>query len=216
MDSLISSPALTLVHRRPCVSSLKIAEHFGKPHDRVLKDIRRVIGEVPPEFGLVNFDESSYINQQGKEQPMFNVFQDGFVILGMGYTGPKAMRMKVAYIAAFNAMRDELSKPKTLPKLKRKALPAAPQPSYQEKCAEAVAGMFDLHSQIFKASLKMQEVFRWPFWGTVYAPIPEHWTEFAKAMNHAISSFMMTATTNVEVAEHLFTAYVAGEKLMHK
>jgi Rha family phage regulatory protein len=85
-----------------------------------MRDIRRVLSDVPADFGASNFGQSSYIDDQGKEQPMYNVFQDGFVILVMGYTGAKAMQMKLAYIMAFNAMRDELSKPKR----PRKALPA--------------------------------------------------------------------------------------------
>jgi prophage antirepressor-like protein len=107
-------------------------------------------------------------------------------------------------------------KPKSLPRPKQKALPPAPGPSWQEKCAEAVAGMFDLHSQVFLASMKMRDVFQQPFWSRAPEQIPEDRESFAKAMNLAISSFMMTATANVEVAGHLFTAYVEGEKLMRK
>ena len=38
---------------------------------------------------------------------MYTVFFDGFILLVMGYTGKKALGMKLAYIDAFNAMREE-------------------------------------------------------------------------------------------------------------
>ncbi len=39
---------------------------------------------------------------------MYIVFFDGFMLLVMGYTGKKALQMKLAYIEAFNAMREKL------------------------------------------------------------------------------------------------------------
>ena len=84
------------------VSSLDIAETFGKEHARVLRDIREL--ECSDEFRLGNFAESSYINSQNKKQPMCLITRDGFTLLVMGYTGEKAMKFKEAYIRQFNAM----------------------------------------------------------------------------------------------------------------
>ena len=39
---------------------------------------------------------------------MYNITRDGFVLLAMGFTGPKAMRFKIAYISAFNKMEEAL------------------------------------------------------------------------------------------------------------
>lgn len=88
------------------VSSLDIAETFGKEHRRVLQDIREI--GCSEEFRLHNFVQSSYENSQGKQQPMFFVTRDGFVLLAMGYTGELAMRFKEAYIKQFNAMENAL------------------------------------------------------------------------------------------------------------
>lgn len=88
------------------VSSLDIAETFGKEHRRVLQDIREI--GCSEEFRLHNFVQSSYENSQGKQQPMFLVTRDGFVLLAMGYTGELAMRFKEAYIKQFNAMESAL------------------------------------------------------------------------------------------------------------
>lgn len=91
---------------RIVVSSLDIAETFGKEHRRVLQDIREI--GCSEEFRLHNFVQSSYENSQGKQQPMFLVTRDGFVLLAMGYTGELAMRFKEAYIKQFNAMESAL------------------------------------------------------------------------------------------------------------
>lgn len=78
------------------VTSLDIAETFGKEHRRVLQDIREL--QCSKEFGQHNFVQSSYINAQNKTQPMYLITRDGFTLLVMGYTGEKAMRFKEAYI----------------------------------------------------------------------------------------------------------------------
>lgn len=101
-------PVVELVNDRPATTSLKIAECFDKAHDRVLKDIRKLIADCPKEFSAVNFDEAEYKDEQGKPRPMYIVYFDGFMLLVMGYTGKKALAMKLAYIGAFNAMRERL------------------------------------------------------------------------------------------------------------
>ncbi len=88
------------------VSSLDIAETFGKEHFHVLRDIREL--ECSVEFRQSNFGLSYYVNEQNKNQPMYYVTRDGFTILAMGYTGEKAMRFKEAYIKQFNAMERAL------------------------------------------------------------------------------------------------------------
>ncbi len=88
------------------VSSLDVADTFGKEHARVLRDIREL--DCSNEFRLGNFAESSYINSQNKKQPMYLITRDGFTLLVMGYTGDKAMKFKEAYIKQFNAMERTL------------------------------------------------------------------------------------------------------------
>lgn len=84
------------------VTSLDVAETFGKRHDHALRDIKEL--ECSEEFRLSNFGESSYINMQNKKQPMYLMTKDGFTLLVMGYTGEKAMKFKEAYIKQFNHM----------------------------------------------------------------------------------------------------------------
>lgn len=88
------------------VTSLDIAETFGKEHKNVLKDIREL--ECSEEFSRLNFEPTSYKDKFNREQPMYYVTRDGFTILVMGYVGEKAMKFKEGYIRQFNAMEKAL------------------------------------------------------------------------------------------------------------
>ncbi|MGK5615600.1 Rha family transcriptional regulator, partial [Proteus mirabilis] len=59
-----------------------------------------------------NFSLSEYIDSTGRKLPLYEMTKDGFVFLVMGFTGKKAAQFKEAYIAAFNRMEAELTKPK--------------------------------------------------------------------------------------------------------
>lgn len=87
-------------------TSLKVAEHFGKRHDNVLRAIKNL--ECPEEFRLLNFEEAPCTDEQGKKQPCYEMTKDGFVFLAMGFTGKDAAKWKIAYINAFNAMERKL------------------------------------------------------------------------------------------------------------
>ena len=88
------------------VTSLDIAETFGKEHKNVLRDIREP--ECSDEFNRLNFELTSYIDARNRKQDMYYITRDGFTLLVMGYTGEKAMRFKEAYIRQFNAMEKAL------------------------------------------------------------------------------------------------------------
>ena len=96
---------------QPVTTSLKVAEIFGKQHYHVLRDIQdKILPNVSDTFGLSNFGLSSYVNEQNKHQPMYYITRDGFTMLAMGYTGPKAMQFKEMYINEFNKMAAMLQK----------------------------------------------------------------------------------------------------------
>ena len=95
-------------------TSLKIAEVFNKKHQHVMEAIRKLTS-VENSTVLKMFVESQYVNEQNKEQPMFVMNRDGFMLLAMGFTGKKAMEFKIQFISAFNEMErllKEQSKPK--------------------------------------------------------------------------------------------------------
>ena len=113
-------PSVSLHDGRPATTSREVAHYFRKRHDNVVRDIRSIMDNCPEEFTALNFEVSNYLDQTGRSLPMYIIFRDGFTLLAMGYTGPEAMRFKLAYIEAFNRMEAELAK------RNRPALPAAP------------------------------------------------------------------------------------------
>ncbi len=106
------TPILSIEKGRPIVSSLSIAEHFGKEHRNVLRDIKNL--EIPSEFNALNFEPVDYKDAKGESRPAYNLTRDGFTILVMGFTGKAAMKWKIRYIEAFNAMEKQLLKPQQL------------------------------------------------------------------------------------------------------
>ena len=83
--------------------SLKVAAVHGKRHDDILKLIRKRLAESG-NWGLRNFAESSYVNEQNKIQPKFNMTKDGYQFLVGKMSGKKAVEHQIAYIEAFNSM----------------------------------------------------------------------------------------------------------------
>jgi len=94
-------------NNKPVTDSLTVAESFDKAHDKVLRDIREL--GCSEEFRLANFGESTYINAQRRRMPRVVMTEQGFTMLAMGYTGPKAMEFKERYISEFHRMRETLT-----------------------------------------------------------------------------------------------------------
>jgi Rha family phage regulatory protein len=104
---------LVFVEKNQAITnSLIISEVFGKDHKNVLKDIREL--GCSDEFRRLNFEQSSYVNSQNKDMPMYQMNKKGFTLLAMGYTGKEAMKFKEAYIEQFEKMEEELKKPRAL------------------------------------------------------------------------------------------------------
>ena len=116
------SPSVSLHSGRPATTSLEVAQFFGKRHDHVMRSVRDLMDNCPEKFTAPNFGVSEYIDETGRSLPMFILYRDGFMLLVMGYTGKKALGMKLAYIEAFNRMEEELARQK------ESAIPAAPTP----------------------------------------------------------------------------------------
>lgn len=95
-------------------NSLLVAQGFEKQHKDVLESIRNLTAENSAVLQM--FVESTYINEQGKEQPLFIMTRDGFSLLVMSFTGKRAMQFKIDFINAFNQMEEQLktAQPKQL------------------------------------------------------------------------------------------------------
>jgi len=116
-------PVVKVVNNKPITTSLNVAEVFGKPHKDVLRAIENL--EIPDDLRERNFAPTSnrapMPNGGFRDVPLYTLTRDGFTILVMGFTGPKAMKFKLAYIEAFNRMEAELS---------AKALPPPKEPAF--------------------------------------------------------------------------------------
>lgn len=114
-------------------SSLEIAEKFGKRHDKLIAEIRRMysdlIGKGSPQNGGAKFFFEATYENRGKQYPMYLMNRDGFSLLVMGFTGKKALDWKLKYINAFNQMENYIREKqsqswietRTVGKLSRKA-----------------------------------------------------------------------------------------------
>lgn len=93
---------------RLITTSRVVAEVFEKRHDNVLRDIEGL------KLNLLDFEEiyieDSYLDSKGRKQKMYLINRDGFSLLVMGYTGEKALKFKLDFIKAFNAMEQELKR----------------------------------------------------------------------------------------------------------
>ena len=92
------------------IDSRTIAELFGKPHNNVLKDIKRLLENIDglENGGEVKFYRSSYTSIQNKKLPLYYLNESAFTLLVMGYTTKNAMQFKLNYIKHFNDMKNQL------------------------------------------------------------------------------------------------------------
>lgn len=100
------SEFVTLNDTTLTTDSRRVAKHFNKRHDTVLRAFDKMQCEV--EFSHRNYVLAEELDAQGKPRRIIRMTKDGFTLLAMGFTGTQAMRMKIAFINAFNAMADQL------------------------------------------------------------------------------------------------------------
>jgi Rha family phage regulatory protein len=108
------NPIVTTDQNHVFTTSLIVAEKFDKLHKNVLRDIENILQNCPDEsFARLNFEPSKYQVTAGKnsirEEVMYNISKDGFLMLAMGFTGKKAFLWKIAFINAFNRMEAKLN-----------------------------------------------------------------------------------------------------------
>src|SRR5690349_18933070 len=89
-----------------------VAAHFGKQHKNVLRDIYAMRDSDKAEireYYRLNFEPTVEIrvNPSGGapiESPAYRMTKNGFMVLTMGFTGEKALLVKIAFVDAFDAM----------------------------------------------------------------------------------------------------------------
>ena len=108
----IATPDLKIIDGQITTTSLQVAEHFGKRHDRVLRAIRNLLAELPEErrpiFGETVETRENPSGGAPITSPAYRMTRDGFTLLAMGFTGKEALQWKLAYLSAFNKMEAQL------------------------------------------------------------------------------------------------------------
>ncbi|MBF0097158.1 MAG: Rha family transcriptional regulator [Magnetococcales bacterium] len=99
---------VSFINGNAIVSSKEVAEKFGKLHKDVLEAIRNLKKECPVWFTERNFPPSDYLDPSGRRLPMFNLTEDGFTLLVMGFQGEEAIKWKIRFLDAFRALRQEV------------------------------------------------------------------------------------------------------------
>lgn len=103
------------------VTSVQVAKHFGKRHDKLIAEIERMYGELneyesPLNGGHPMFTRTTYVHEQNKQEyPMYLMNRDGFSLLVMGFNNTRdVLDWKLKYIDAFNQMEKKLNDPEFL------------------------------------------------------------------------------------------------------
>lgn len=129
------------------VSSRQVAEHFGKRHDNVSRDIKALQKDI------LNFEEMFKMSESkdsyGRNQNIYLMNRDGFTLLTMGFTGRKALQWKLKYITAFNEMEKQLQGNFQVPQTFAQALMLAAK---QQEQLELQAPKVKYHDDVLDTS----------------------------------------------------------------
>ena len=90
------------------VSSVQLAEHFDKEHKNVLRLLSSLLSSANKQRLSKHFFKSNYKDETGKNNTMYLMDRDGFSLLVMSFKGEKALKWKLDFIDAFNAMEQEI------------------------------------------------------------------------------------------------------------
>lgn len=132
---------------QPLTNSKLVAEVFEKEHKHVREAIKKLLTTAENSTVHQMFSESTYLNKQNKEQPMFIMNQDGFTLLAMGFNGKKATEFKLKYIEAFNKMKKEIESSK----------PSVPQ-NYLEALKSLVRSEEEKQQLVLENRKQQQEI----------------------------------------------------------
>lgn len=99
-----------VIHDQPMTTTRRVAQMFNRPHKNVLRDVKELVERLPEGADRLNFEPITYVDDGGRQQPEYLVTRDGFALLAMSFTGREALRWKLAFIRAFNAMTKALQR----------------------------------------------------------------------------------------------------------
>ena len=107
----------------PYTDSLIIANEFKKPLGNIHRKIDIFLNSENEElrqFGLLNFEKTSYIDNSNREQFKYEITEDGFLEIVMSFTGDKARLIRTRFIKAFRKLAESYREPQRTVVLKDK------------------------------------------------------------------------------------------------
>jgi Rha family phage regulatory protein len=102
------SPVVYNKDQETLTTSLAVAKAYGKAHKHVIRDIDRILDPGPHLGPAFVFRKTTYLDRQGQARPMYEMNQNAFVLLVGGFTGEKALQLRIAYISEFERMKAAL------------------------------------------------------------------------------------------------------------
>jgi Rha family phage regulatory protein len=89
--------------------SVDVAEFFDKQHAHVTRDIEELLSISPILERSSWFTPTTYRDASNRSYQAWRLSFEGFALLVMGWTGPKALDFKIAWIEAFKAQGGVIS-----------------------------------------------------------------------------------------------------------
>lgn len=111
MNEIVSLTTADVSRAIPITTSRMVAKYFDKEHAKVTGSIRELLNDIKDdaENGAIYFcDTVEYTDAQNRKQTEYRMNEQFFLLLVMGFTGKKALRIKTAFVREFYRMRSEL------------------------------------------------------------------------------------------------------------
>ena len=97
------------------ITSVEVADMVGKPHNDLMKDIRRYTSQFNE--GNIShvefFTENTYLDKKGQERPCYLVTKKGCEFIAHKLTGIKGTEFTAKYINRFHEMEERIQRPLT-------------------------------------------------------------------------------------------------------
>ena len=131
--NLIPQSAVAVCNGAVRTTSLEVAKAFDKEHRNVCRDIEQIMVQVVGNSETLKIErfETTYKNNLGKDvkQRAYSLNKNAFMLLVMGFTGEKAMQIKIGFIKLFDLMEAKLRELQAVPVQPELPLDSAPVPA---------------------------------------------------------------------------------------
>lgn len=88
---------------QPTTTSRIVADHFGKSHKSVTRALATLMTQTgDEEFNRSNFAPIDFLDSRGRQQKEWRMSEQGFALVALGFTGPKAVALRLSFIKAFD------------------------------------------------------------------------------------------------------------------